>query len=105
MAIRTFTVGRSGDESGISGTGIVAEGVVFSDSSCVVRWTAATSPSHSTGIFSSLSDFLMIHVASHPDNKTKCVFDDGTVYDHTTKIEPTVTKPKRERKKKAVAAT
>ena len=104
MSIRTFEVIRQEDESGISGTGLVAEGTVFSDGVCVLRWVAPTSPAHSTVIFGSFSEFLMIHVASHPDNKTKCIFSDGTIYDHTTKIEPEqkteepTPKPRRRRK-------
>ncbi len=87
MPIRTFEVIRREDESGISGTGAVAEGTIFSDGICVLRWTAPSSPSHSTAVFNSFSDFLMIHVASHPSNKTKCVFNDGEVYEHTERVE------------------
>lgn len=36
--IRTFEVRRDVDVSGISGTGLVAEGVLFSDGKCVTRW-------------------------------------------------------------------
>lgn len=36
--IRRFLLDRETDVSGVSGTGIVAEGVVFSDKSCVVHW-------------------------------------------------------------------
>ena len=97
---------RESDASGVSGTGEVAEGVIFSDGHTVVRWTAPNSPSHSTGIFVSLSEFMMVHVASHPDNGTKIIFDNGDVYDNTTRIPAEeVEKPKRVRKKKEVVAT
>jgi hypothetical protein len=36
--MRTFVLVRTEDVSGISGTGIVAEGVEFSDGSVSVRW-------------------------------------------------------------------
>jgi len=35
---RTFVLHRDEDVSGVSGTGVVAEGVVFSDGAVVVRW-------------------------------------------------------------------
>lgn len=38
MSIRRFKLLRREDVTGVSGTGIVAEGVEFSDGSCVVRW-------------------------------------------------------------------
>ncbi len=37
--MRRFYLNRVKDESGISGTGIVAEGVVFSDGTVALRWT------------------------------------------------------------------
>lgn len=36
--IRTFRLQRDEDITGISGTGIVAEGVEFSDGTVVLRW-------------------------------------------------------------------
>lgn len=36
--MRTFHLQRDEDVSGVSGTGIVAEGVEFSDGSVVIRW-------------------------------------------------------------------
>lgn len=38
MAARAFYLERTHDVSGVSGTGRVAEGVVFSDGSAVLRW-------------------------------------------------------------------
>lgn len=35
---RLFTLVRAEDVSGTSGTGVVAEGVEFSDGTCVVHW-------------------------------------------------------------------
>lgn len=37
-AHRKFTLERRTDHTGISGTGVVAEGVQFTDGTCVVRW-------------------------------------------------------------------
>lgn len=39
--MRTFRLVRDQDVSGISGTGIVAEGVQFSDGTVVLRWVKA----------------------------------------------------------------
>ncbi len=36
--IRQFTLVREEDESGVSGTGIVAEGVEFSNGKCALSW-------------------------------------------------------------------
>jgi hypothetical protein len=38
MTARAFHLARDIDESGISGTGIVAEGVEFSDGTVALRW-------------------------------------------------------------------
>lgn len=39
--MRTFHLERYEDETGISGTGVVAEGVEFSDGTTVLRWLEA----------------------------------------------------------------
>jgi hypothetical protein len=36
--LRSFELHRDDDVSGISGTGVVAEGVVFSDGTVALRW-------------------------------------------------------------------
>lgn len=41
MTPRCFVLERSVDETGVSGTGIVAEGVEFSDGTVALRWTSA----------------------------------------------------------------
>lgn len=40
--MRRFYLSRVVDVSGVSGTGIVAKGVVFDDGFCVIRWLGAT---------------------------------------------------------------
>ena len=67
--IRTFEMIREGDESGVSGTGKVLEGTVFTDGTTVVRWTVEGKP-QSTAVYPSFDDFHLIHVASHPTNGT-----------------------------------
>lgn len=49
---------RIEDETGVSGTGIVAEGVQFTDGTCVIRWLTARS---STAVYDSADDLIAIH--------------------------------------------
>ncbi len=56
--MRRFTLERIDDVTGISGTGTVAEGVVFADGTTVLHWLTATA---STGIYKSIDDVRMIH--------------------------------------------
>lgn len=57
--MRRFVLYRELDISGVSGTGIVAEGVVFSDGSVALRWT--TNGVHSTVIHESIQTVLAVH--------------------------------------------
>jgi len=41
--VRRFHLRRIEDESGVSGTGIVTEGIQFSDGTCAMRWMTDTS--------------------------------------------------------------
>ena len=56
--IRRFLLNRTEDETGISGVGYVAEGVRFSDGTCVLRWRA---PWPSTVIRNSIKDIEAVH--------------------------------------------
>lgn len=91
--VRTFEVVRENDETGVSGEGVVVEGVIFSDGTCVTRWVSQISPGRSTSIWDSYGAFAAIHVAPHPDNNTKIRFSDGEAYDGVLKV-------KKARKKK-----
>jgi hypothetical protein len=53
-----FHLIRDTDETGISGTGVVAEGVVFSDGTCAMRWRTEVA---STAVYASLEDLEYIH--------------------------------------------
>jgi hypothetical protein len=55
---RRFVLDRTTDVSGISGTGVVAEGVVFTDGSVVLRWTVALK---STALYENVGDLVDIH--------------------------------------------
>jgi hypothetical protein len=58
LALRRFYLVRDEDETGISGTGVVAEGLEFSDGSCVMRWLTDTT---STAIYRNVNDLIAIH--------------------------------------------
>lgn len=65
---RLFVLQRTEDVSGTSGVGIVAEGVEFSDGTCVLHWISQL---HSIEICSNMHTMDAIH--SH-SGKTKVVF-------------------------------
>jgi hypothetical protein len=71
MVMRKFHFERTTDASGVSGTGIVAEGVIFENNHVVVYWFGMHS---SINIYSSIEDVIYIH--GHMGS-TKIVFDDN----------------------------
>lgn len=74
--MRRFTMQRRFDVSGVSGTGVVLEGVHFSTGTVVVHWLTPA-PRGSISVFDSLEQFLAVHVQPHPENNTVLVFQDG----------------------------
>ncbi len=78
--MRRFTMGREYDASGVSGTGVVLEGVQFFAGAVVIHWLTPP-PRGSISIFESLEQFLSIHVAPHPDNHALLAFEDGEEMD------------------------
>lgn len=76
QGIRTFTVCRINDESGVSGTGVVIEGIVLATGQCVVHWLYPT-PRGSIAIFDSITDFATVHIKPHPGNETIITYEDG----------------------------
>ena len=71
MMIKIFWLKRTDDISGISGIGIVADGVVFPDGTAVLRWRTAGG---STGVYNDIESVKKIH--GH-DGKTKIVYRRG----------------------------
>ena len=67
--MKIFEMIRQADESGVSGTGKVLEGCVFSGGKTVVQWCVEGKP-NSTVVYESFEDFKYIHVDSHPTNGT-----------------------------------
>lgn len=68
--MRRFHLHRLEDESGKSGKGIVAEGVVFTDGTVVLRWLTTTP---ATTIFRSQQEMEKVH--GH-DGKTQIIWKD-----------------------------
>jgi hypothetical protein len=56
--LRRFVLLRTEDESGTSGTGIVAEGVEFTDGSVALRWRSII---NSTVVYDNLKAVDLIH--------------------------------------------
>lgn len=73
---RLFSMVRQADESGVSGTGHVLDGVVWRDGKCTAAWDTRNAPG-SVVVYDSYADFKAIHVDQHPGNGTLLVFDDG----------------------------
>lgn len=58
MSMRAGHILRHEDESGVSGTGRVAEWIEYSDGAVVVRWISATA---STNIYQNMKQAVSIH--------------------------------------------
>jgi hypothetical protein len=58
--MRTFQMVRDIDLSGISGTGLVAEGVEFGDGRVALRWCVPGRPT-SVAVWDEIEDVLAIH--------------------------------------------
>jgi len=74
--IRTFTVARQVDKSGVSGTGVVIEGMLLGTGQCVIHWLYPP-PRGGIAIFDSMNDFIKVHIEPHPSNKTILTYQDG----------------------------
>jgi hypothetical protein len=82
QGIKTFTVCRQSDESGVSGEGVVIEGVVLATGHCIIHWLFPP-PRGGIAIFDSLEDFIKVHIKPHPLNKTIITFEDGEQQTYT----------------------
>lgn len=72
---RTFVLHRAEDVTGVSGTGDIAEGAVFSDGTVVLRWKPQPdrAAASSVAIWPEIKSMLGIH--GH-DGRTRVVWDD-----------------------------
>jgi hypothetical protein len=69
--MRRFQLHREVDETGISGTGVIAEGVEFHDGTAALRWK---SKFKSTAVYASMGDVEAIH--GH-NGQTKIIWVDN----------------------------
>ncbi len=60
--IRRFILNRKIDQTGVSGTGRVCEGVVMPSGKVVVEWVSKII---TTTVFESLHDFKLVHLKQH----------------------------------------
>lgn len=58
VGLRRFVLVRHEDVSGVSGTGLVAEGVRFTDGTVILRWLRQPA---ATALFASVGDLLAVH--------------------------------------------
>lgn len=65
--MKVFKVIRIEDETGVSGTGHIINGVVFDNGTVVIRWRT---PMWSIAIYNNWEEFKKIHIDSHPSNET-----------------------------------
>lgn len=69
--MRRFVLERDVDESGVSGTGTVAEGVMFSNGKCALSWLTEHT---SVAVYDDITTLVAIH--GH-DGKTVAIWVDG----------------------------
>jgi hypothetical protein len=66
-----FLMVRNKDETGVSGTGIVLEGCVFSDGSVAYTWRSGKK---TMSWCISFESFRELHIDSHPSNETEIIW-------------------------------
>lgn len=71
--MRVFRLIRHNDETGISGTGNVLDGVVFDNGQVVVCWKTETS---SIAVYVDWDAFEKVHILPHPKNKSEIQYID-----------------------------
>lgn len=75
---RLFTMIRRVDESGVSGTGRVLDGVIFHTGQVVICWRTDLDREQegysSIGVYASWEAFLHVHVRPHPPNAMEIRF-------------------------------
>ena len=76
LNFRRFVLLRHKDESGVSGTGIVAEGIQFSNGKCALSWLTDFT---SVAIYDDVRELLKIHGHSGY-TEVQWIDDDGPCY-------------------------
>ena len=68
---QVFRLIRNEDETGVFGTGVVLDGIIFPSGQCVVMWRGAAP---AITVWQSFDAFKRIHIDSHPNNKTEVIW-------------------------------
>lgn len=88
---KLFTMIRNNDETGISGTGRVLDGIVWSNGWVTICWRTEQDTLKkgfsSITMFESFAAFEAIHITSHPTNNTEIVWYSDEVEEAKAKIE------------------
>jgi hypothetical protein len=61
MILRTFQLHRTEDVNGLSGSGVVADGVVFPDGRCAYRWRTGVAKVATTVTADRIEDVEALH--------------------------------------------
>ncbi len=87
---RLFTLIRRSDETGLSGTGRILDGVIFHTGQVVVCWRTDTRPENpgytSLAIYPSWEAFLHIHVRPHGPEAAEIRFAAELVFDNKSAV-------------------
>ena len=83
--MRTFTVYRSNDTSGVSGTGIIIQGCLFANGSVAIQWLGGPDPGDVQT--KEWEKWLAVHVKAHPENGTVITFANGEQFDYRAEPE------------------
>lgn len=75
LGMKKFTMYRPVDETGVSGKGIVAQGVVFADGTATIQWVCP--PAAGDTQTKKWESFLDVHVRQHPNNETIITWESG----------------------------
>lgn len=76
--MKRFVFKRTQDESGVSGTGVVVEGIEFTNGQVAITWVTVSQGVRSTTCYQNIEDAIKIH--GH-GGKTELVWiDEGTKY-------------------------
>lgn len=75
---QVFTLIRHADQTGISGTGRVIDGVIFHTGQVVICWRTDLAQQEnafsSLAIYASWEAFEYIHIKAHPPSQTEVIF-------------------------------
>lgn len=100
---KMFHIVRNGDETGVSGTGRVLDGVVWPNGWVNIFWRTDLDiirrGDSSINFYESFGAFERIHITSHPSNDTQIIWDDEVADKIAEELEKTKASLANSRKK------